>query len=104
VILETTHQIEARSLPDFHLENRLRKSELPALTTSQSIDDLMSNFERELILQTLDQNLYNLTKTAEQLKISRHALRYRMQRLNIHLGADAEEETTQHSGKEPSPC
>ena len=32
-------------------------------------------------------------KTAEQLKISRHALRYRMQRLNIASPADAEDET-----------
>ena len=46
----------------------------------------MANFERELITAMLEQNHFSLTKTAEQLKISRHALRYRMQRLNIAAG------------------
>ncbi len=45
----------------------------------------MADFERQLINTTLEQNRYNISKTAEQLKISRHALRYRMQRLNINL-------------------
>jgi len=105
VILELTEEITPRSLPDFHLETRLlRKSDLPETSGSHSIDELMSNFERELILQTLDQNRYNLTKTAEHLKISRHALRYRMTRLNIHVGPEAEEETTQPPAKEASSC
>ncbi len=51
----------------------------------------MADFERQLINDTLEQNRYNISKTSEQLKISRHALRYRMQRLNINL--DAEDET-----------
>ncbi len=104
VILESTQEIQARSLPDFHLETRLRKGDLPAASGDQSIDELMGNFERELILQTLDQSRYNLTKTAEHLKISRHALRYRMQRLNIHVGTDVEDEAAPSSGKEVSPC
>jgi len=104
VILESSGEILPRSLPDFHLETRLRKEELPNVAANQSIDDLMGNFERELINHTLDQNRYNLTKTAEQLKISRHALRYRMQRLNIHVGPDAEEDAPQPLGKEVSPC
>ena len=104
VILEPTDEIQARSLPDFHLETRLRKGDLPEVSGNHSIDDLMGNFERDLILQTLDQNRYNLTKTAEHLKISRHALRYRMTRLNIHVGPEVEEEGNQPSGKEASPC
>ena len=50
----------------------------------------MAAFERDLITSTLEQNHYSLTRTAEQLKISRHALRYRMQRLNITTGVDDE--------------
>ena len=45
----------------------------------------MAGMERELITNVLGQNHFSLTRTAEQLKISRHALRYRMQRLNINL-------------------
>jgi DNA-binding NtrC family response regulator len=104
VILETSDEIQSRSLPDFHLETRLRKGELPLVTAGQSIDEIMSNFEKELIIHTLEQHRYNLTRTAEHLKISRHALRYRMQRLNIHAETDNEDEVTPAAGKEATPC
>ena len=64
----------------------------------------MANFERELITNTLEQQRFNLTRTAEQLKISRHALRYRMQRLNIHAHTDSEEDLPHSPGKELSSC
>jgi len=38
------------------------------------------------------------------LKISRHALRYRMQRLNIHTGPEPEDEAPSAAGKETTPC
>ena len=50
--------------------------------------DLMGLYERELITSMLEQNHFSLTKTADQLKLSRHALRYRMQRLNITTGLE----------------
>jgi len=102
VILETTDEIHPVSLPEFHMETRLRKSELPVVPSGQSIDEVMSNFEREFILNTLEQNRYNLTRTAEQLKISRHSLRYRMTRLNIHT--EGEDEVGTPAGKETTPC
>ena len=52
-----------------------------------SLDESLTHFERDLITSTLDQNHFSVGKAAEQLKLSRHALRYRMQRLNI--GSDA---------------
>jgi DNA-binding NtrC family response regulator len=54
----------------------------------------MADFERQLINSTLEQSRYNISKTAEQLRISRHALRYRMQRLNIAPGTDEEDSAT----------
>lgn len=92
VILETADEIQANSLPDFKTETRLRKGEMPVLNGTLSLDETVANFERELINNLLEQNHFSLTKTAEQLKISRHALRYRMQRLNISVGVD--EDTT----------
>ncbi|HEX4119896.1 MAG TPA: sigma-54 dependent transcriptional regulator [Verrucomicrobiae bacterium] len=90
VILETSQEIQPASLPDFQLEGRLRKSESMSITGNESLDELMAAYERQVINTTLEQSRYNISKTAEQLKISRHALRYRMQRLNISLGADDE--------------
>jgi DNA-binding NtrC family response regulator len=91
VILELGPEVESTSLPDFHLEGRLRKSESAVITSGESLDEAMAEFERQLINNTLEQNRYNLSKTAEQLKISRHALRYRMQRLNINDGTEEED-------------
>ena len=94
VILETTPEIQARNLPDFAIESGLKKNEGAHAAPGQSLDDAMAQFERELISQTLEQNRFSVSRAAEQLKISRHALRYRMQRLNISSPAD-EEETAQ---------
>jgi DNA-binding NtrC family response regulator len=101
IILETTGEIQAASLPDFQWENRLRKGESAALAAG-SLDELLTQYERELILNALEHHHYSLTKAAEQLHLSRHALRYRMQRLNIAAETEPEEETPQPAGKEGS--
>jgi DNA-binding NtrC family response regulator len=97
VILESAEELRAESLPDFHLESRLRRpaeaaAPPPASYAGQGLDEALGNFERELINRTLERNRFSLTRTADQLKISRHALRYRMQRLNINLDSDDERE------------
>ncbi len=91
LILETTREIQATSLPDFHLEARLYKAEAPRASGGESLDQLLADYERDLIVSTLEQSHFSLTRTAERLKLSRHALRYRMQRLNIH-SADGDDE------------
>jgi transcriptional regulator with PAS, ATPase and Fis domain len=103
LILETTSEIQPGSLPDFQLEGRLHKTVAPRLAGTESLDDRMANFERDLITAMLEQNHFSLTRTADQLKISRHALRYRMQRLNIAIGTDTEEDTTVSNGKDLLP-
>ena len=101
VILETTSEVTPSSLPDFQLETRLRKDEHRAPQTDQSLDESMAQFERDLITATLENNHFSLTKTSDSLKISRHALRYRMQRLNISSGID-DDSSPANSGKETS--
>jgi DNA-binding NtrC family response regulator len=94
LILETTDEIHPGSLPDFQLETGLRKAVGPKTLGVESLDEMMAAFERELITSVLEQNHFSLTRTAERLKISRHALRYRMQRLNINTGSETDEETS----------
>lgn len=91
LILEGSREVEPESLPDFHVEAQLRKAGGPKVT-GDSLDDIMANFERDVINSALEQNHFNLARVADQLKITRHALRYRMQRLNISGGADNSEE------------
>ncbi|HET7625393.1 MAG TPA: sigma-54 dependent transcriptional regulator [Verrucomicrobiae bacterium] len=96
LILEMTDEIQADSLPDFELESQLHKAAAPEIAGGESLDDRIAGFEKQLINAMLQRNNFSLTKTAEQFKISRHALRYRMQRLDIHVAGeeDGEKETT----------
>ncbi len=93
LILENSREIQAESLPDFQLESRLHKTAAPK-PAGESLDEIMANFERDLINSILEQTHFNLTRTADQLKISRHALRYRMQRLNISTELDSTADST----------
>jgi sugar diacid utilization regulator len=36
----------------------------------------------------LEQNNFSLTRTSERLKMTRHALRYRMQKLNMKIAGE----------------
>ncbi|MDB6108626.1 MAG: Transcriptional regulatory protein ZraR [Pedosphaera sp.] len=101
LILENTAEIQAASLPDFQFETGLRKATAPNKAIGvESLDEMMANFEKELVTTVLEQNHFSLTRTAERLKISRHALRYRMQRLNINAGSDTDEELPSAPGKD----
>jgi len=88
LILETTHEIQASSLPDFQVETRLQRTTatFTQAAPNESLDDALARLERELITNVLEQNNFNPTRTAERLKLSRHSLRYRMQRLNMDFG------------------
>jgi DNA-binding NtrC family response regulator len=85
LILETGREVQASSLPDFALEARLQKA--GGLTTAaqpdESLEAALERIERELIQGALEQNSFSLTRAAGQLKLTRHSLRYRMQRLNM---------------------
>lgn len=101
VILETSDEIQASSLPDFYLETRLKKNEEgPSLAEGQTLDELMMQYEKDIIMRALEQQRYNLGRTAESLSLSRHALRYRMQRLNINTDGESDDEESAPAGKE----
>ena len=90
LILETTREIQPSSLPDFQIEARLQKVSTVQPAPDESLDNALARIERELISGAMEQNDFNLTRAAEQLKLTRHSLRYRMQRLNMSSG-DANE-------------
>jgi DNA-binding NtrC family response regulator len=85
LILETTREIQPASLPDFQVEARLQKI-LSAVAADESLDDALARLEREIIAGAMAQHDFNLTRAAESLKLTRHSLRYRMQRLQMSLG------------------
>ncbi|HEV2695885.1 MAG TPA: sigma-54 dependent transcriptional regulator [Verrucomicrobiae bacterium] len=87
LILETGHEIQPADLPDFSVEARFQKA-VSAAAPDESLDDALGRHEREIIQTALEQNNFSLTRTAERLKLTRHALRYRMQRLNMKIEGD----------------
>jgi len=52
-------------------------------TPEESLEAALVRLEKDLIQAALEQNNFSLTRAAEQLKLTRHSLRYRMQRLNM---------------------
>ena len=93
LILEKTRQVQSVNLPDFQVGSRLQKVTAIRVASDESLDDALARIERELIAGVMEQNDFNLTRTAERLKLSRHSLRYRMQRLKMNLGDDESGET-----------
>ncbi|HTV41544.1 MAG TPA: sigma-54 dependent transcriptional regulator [Candidatus Sulfotelmatobacter sp.] len=83
LILETSRELQASSLPDFQVESRLQKNQPVQVAVDESLDDALARIERELISAALEQNNSSLTRAADRLKLTRHSLRYRMQRLNM---------------------
>ena len=86
-IIEQTDEVQPESLPDFELETQLRSSS--ELSPEAEVDfqlgfaEAVASFERKMIQKALEQNQYNVNRSAEQLKMTRHSLRYRMQQLGL---------------------
>ncbi|HEY1789137.1 MAG TPA: sigma-54 dependent transcriptional regulator [Verrucomicrobiae bacterium] len=91
LILETSRELQASSLPNFQVEARLQKNQSVQVALDETLDDALSRIERELISTALEQNNFSLTRAADRLKLTRHSLRYRMQRLNMNADISASE-------------
>jgi DNA-binding NtrC family response regulator len=85
VILETKESIQASSLPNFKVESRLGTAEGSQPSSSTSLEEQMSEMERDLILKKLSEFDFNVEATAEALQMTPHSLHYRMHRLKIEL-------------------
>jgi DNA-binding NtrC family response regulator len=92
LILETAREIQPASLPDFQIEARLARNVAAQPAPDESLDDALNRTERDLIAGALEQNDFNMARAAEQLKLTRHSLRYRMQRLDMQVGDGAANE------------
>ena len=89
LILETAHEIQPSSLPDFQIEARLAGGAPAQPAPDESLDDALMRTERELIAGALEQSDFNMARASERLKLTRHSLRYRMQRLDMQVGDGA---------------
>ena len=84
VILAAKNSLNKNDLPDFQFETRLRKdTEENNNYDGMTLGEALATFERNIIESELSRNDNNLSRTAQKLQISRHALRYRISRLKI---------------------
>ncbi len=86
-ILEQTDEVQPDSLPDFELETQLRSGSSSSggaeIGFELGFAEAVASFERNMIQKALEQNQFNVNRSAEQLKMTRHSLRYRMQQLGL---------------------
>ncbi len=86
-ILEGTDEVQPENLPDFELESRLSESDASQPTGEINYElgfaESVAVFERKMIQSALETNQFNVNRSAEMLKMTRHSLRYRMQQLGL---------------------
>jgi len=86
-ILEGTDEVQPENLPDFELESRLSGSDAPQsggeINYELGFAESVAVFERKMIQSALESNQFNVNRSAEMLKMTRHSLRYRMQQLGL---------------------
>jgi DNA-binding NtrC family response regulator len=82
MILETSGEIQPGSLPNFQFETGLRKGGV-RVESGLGLEETLEQVARDMIQRVLERHQYNLAKSADELKITRHALRYRMSRLGM---------------------
>jgi DNA-binding NtrC family response regulator len=82
IIVETTDRIQPQSLPSALAE---RSVEAEETSQGRNLEEMLVNFERRQIERTLQRCLGRINDTADALGISRHALRYRMQKLGMDV-------------------
>lgn len=97
VILESGSEVRLESLPDFTLEARLTPASPAEPAAVRSLEEALVEYERRLITTALER-FRNVGRTAESLGISRHALRYRMQRLNMQSEVVTDDDPAQDEG------
>ena len=97
VILETGTEITPGSLPAFSAPPRSQSGPV-TLFAEESLDDGLRRLEEQLINTALEHSNFSLTRAAAQLKLTRHSLRYRMQRLNMKLPNENGPTATENTG------
>ena len=51
---------------------------------NESLEEILGKIENKIIVKSLDKNKWNVTRTANELGVTRQSLIYRMRKLNIN--------------------
>ncbi len=77
--------LKLENIPDYIMEVIENNSDSVVLDlyNKEKLQDKLDKIEENLIIKALDANLWNVTKTAEELGLTRQSLIYRMRKLNV---------------------
>lgn len=77
--------LRAKNIPDYILDKMDigAKDYVGDLNNAQTLQDRLDDMEKSLIERALDENLWNVTKTASKLGLTRQSLIYRMRKFNL---------------------
>jgi arginine utilization regulatory protein len=79
----TDTELSAMYLPQ-HLKKQNNKM-IPQITHNTDLKMLLTQYEKEIVIQSLKKNNGNINKAAKHLNVSRQNLFYRIKRLNINI-------------------
>lgn len=82
--VEGDREIRLRHLPIYLLEYLEKENIQKKEIIHSSYSDVVNDFEKEMILNALIRNNWNVTKTARDLNIKRQTLQNKMKKLNIN--------------------
>lgn len=69
--------------PEFKTELKRTKKWLNTTTLKKSLNDRLTEYEKQIVRQSLTDNEWNQSRAARDLKISEQSIRYKMKRLGI---------------------
>jgi len=81
--VEGDEEIRIKHLPAYLLDYLNRQDIYEKDTNHDSYSELIDEYEKGLILDALNKNRWNVTKTAKDLKIKRQTLQNKIKKLNI---------------------
>ena len=102
-IVRTANQLK---LTRHALRYRMQKLGLNTIRNGEDSGELdmsftesVAKFERKIIRMALTQNQFSIVRTAKQLKLARHALHYRMQKLGLNTIRNGEDSGEENNGR-----
>lgn len=80
--------ITKSDLPDYLVKPKVKQSQPEpsiVLSGNESLDELVNDYQKKIIIQALEANSYNISKTSKKLGIPRQTLYYKMDKLDIRI-------------------
>ncbi len=95
-----TASINFNNIPESYKKKFGARNILPAvIPQGESLSSALQSVEKQILIAALEQNHYNISKTARELGIHRQALHYRIKKFGINGVSSDDELITKYGNK-----